>query len=163
MQKHDQGFDRTRYKVIVRSLIFIVCQDEVLLIKGAPTKKIWPNLFNGIGGHVEKGEDILSSARRELFEETGIRCDSLENKGSIMIDLAENDGILIMIFTGSVKSKEIESTNEGDLYWIPVTQVQNYPLVEDLYTLLPKIFDPKTKYISGCYHFEKDQLMMRFS
>jgi hypothetical protein len=80
-----------------------------------------------------------------------------------MIDLAENDGILIMIFTGSVKSKEIESTNEGDLYWIPVTQVQNYPLVEDLYTLLPKIFDPKTKYISGCYHFEKDQLMMRFS
>jgi len=29
----------------------------VLLLRGAPKKKIWPDQYNGVGGHVKPDED----------------------------------------------------------------------------------------------------------
>ncbi|MHB8135255.1 MAG: NUDIX hydrolase [Anaerolineaceae bacterium] len=162
MQKLDQGYDPKRYKVILRSLIFIFFENELLMIKGASNKKTWANLFNGIGGHVERGEDIISSARRELFEETGIMCGLLENRGTLIIDIDNDEGILVFIFTGNVDSKSVRSGIEGELQWIPIDQIMNFPLVEDLYTLIPKVLDSNIRFISGHYHYENDKLVMQF-
>src|SRR5690606_10171275 len=64
----DQGIDvsRQRYQVMPRVLISITQKDDVLLLKGAPTKQTWPNLYTGVGGHVERDESVLDAARREI-------------------------------------------------------------------------------------------------
>ncbi len=51
----EQGTHFARYPVIPRALIFLFTGDSVLLLKGAPDKRIWPGLYNGIGGHIEAG------------------------------------------------------------------------------------------------------------
>jgi len=56
MPKSEQGVTFDRYAIIPRTLIFITREGpsglEVLLIKGAPTKRLWANRYNGVGGHV---------------------------------------------------------------------------------------------------------------
>ena len=60
MGKSDQGVraSKERYTVIPRVLVFFLDGGDVLLLKGAPTKRIWANRYNGVGGHVEAGEEL---------------------------------------------------------------------------------------------------------
>ena len=62
MPKADQGVEvslsRDRYTVIPRTLCFVTRGDRVLLLRGALTKRIWANKYNGIGGDVERDGSI---------------------------------------------------------------------------------------------------------
>ena len=49
---------------------------KILLQKRALTKKVFPGLWDiSVAGHVGAGEEILTSAKREVFEEIGLELD----------------------------------------------------------------------------------------
>jgi 8-oxo-dGTP pyrophosphatase MutT (NUDIX family) len=79
-----------RHLVTPRVLIFLTRgrdrAQEVLLLKGAPDKRLWANRYNGLGGHVEATEDVYAAARREVQEEAGIAVDGLALRGVVTID-----------------------------------------------------------------------------
>ncbi|HQP09495.1 MAG TPA: NUDIX domain-containing protein, partial [Anaerolineaceae bacterium] len=64
MPAADQNISPNRYQVVPRVLLFIFDGSKVLLIHGDSKKKIWAEKYNGVGGHVEPGEDILTAAKR---------------------------------------------------------------------------------------------------
>jgi 8-oxo-dGTP diphosphatase len=140
MPKKDQGVNSDRYNIIPRSLIFLVRKNQILLIRANPTKRLWANKYNGIGGHIEKGEDVLSAARRELLEETGLEVPNLWLCGTVMIDAGEKTGIGIFIFKGETDQEKTTTSLEGVLEWVEMDYVTRLPLVEDLPVLLPKVF-----------------------
>lgn len=165
MPKSDQGVSSERYHVIPRTLIFITRDDDVLMIKGSPQKRLWANRYNGIGGHIECGEDVLTAARRELHEETGISVSDLWLCGSVFVDASETTGIAIFVLRGEYEGGNLQQSEEGELEWVARERIYTLPLVEDLPILLPKIFgmrrgEPPFAARSG--YDEKDHLFVCF-
>jgi 8-oxo-dGTP diphosphatase len=52
--------------------LFIRVDGKVLLGLRAPTKKVWPNHWDTIGGRVEDGESLERALVREAQEEIGV-------------------------------------------------------------------------------------------
>lgn len=142
MPKSEQGVSSDRYQIIPRSLVFVVQGGSVLLLKGAPTKRLWANRYNGIGGHIERGEDVLAGARRELHEETGLRGGDLWLCGTIMVDASEQTGIGVFVFRCDFADGEplkLRPSPEGALEWHALDALNGLPLVDDLKVLLPLV------------------------
>lgn len=166
MPVEDQGAGLNRYRIIPRVLIFIFNQNAVLLIKGVPHKRLWANRYNGIGGHVERGEDILSAAQRELREESGLVMQNLRLCGIVMVDAGPDGGIGLFVYKGESDTRDVVHSEEGAIEWIPVSDLDRYPLVEDLPMLLPRVIQWKAgdSIFSARYYYDEDQhLQMIFT
>lgn len=152
----DQKISKDRYMLIPRVLIFVRRGDEVLLIKGAPTKKLWAGKYNGLGGHIERGEDVIECAKRELFEEAGLSAD-LRLCGNIIVDAGEV-GICLFVICGENAKGEIKGSTEGEPEWVKKEALSHLPVVEDLLIILNKIeslnrneppFSGRSYYVNG--------------
>lgn len=144
MGREDQGVHRSRwrYQVIPRVLCFITHGDEVLLVRRGLHKRLWPGLYNGVGGHVEAGEDIQTAILREVKEETGLQVSEPRLRGVIHVDVDDPVlGVLVFVFTAVAPGKELLSSDEGTPEWVGTRDLPGKAseMVEDLPTLLPAV------------------------
>lgn len=155
-----------KYTVIPRVLVFpFDTQGKVLLIKGSSTKKIWADLWNGPGGHVEAGETPIEAATRELKEETGLEGSKWTLCAELMINVSNEQGIAVWVFKTSEMTGELKGSIEGEPSWLTIDSALQLDLVEDLYTLLPIVanFQDNQKPLWGRYSYDAaDQLIMHF-
>lgn len=165
---NEQGADATngRWLTLPRTLCFVLNGDDVLLMKRAPHKRVFPNRYNGVGGHIERDEDPLTGARREILEETGLRVHNLSLRAIHNIDAGAASGILLFVFVGWADSREVVDCTEGTLHWVPRESVGSLDLVEDLAILLPRVLEmsptdpPLFVHVS---YDDDDALQMRFA
>ena len=154
-----------RYQLVPRVLCFVCSGEDVLLLKGAPDKKIWPGKYNGLGGHVERGESVHAAARREIQEEAGIRVVDLRLRGIVTIDPGSQAGIGMFVFTAKAVGREYTTSPEGALEWVPLSQAPALDMVADLPVLLPYILSlpPGAAPFGAHYHYDaQDHLSIEF-
>ncbi len=160
---NDQGVTKDRYMLIPRTAIFVRRGDEYLLLKGAPTKRLWAGKFNCLGGHVERGENILSSAHRELLEEANLQAD-LWLCGTVIVD-AGDVGICLFVVVGENARGELKASKEGSIQWVKKDELHQFSTVEDLPALISKIHpmqrsDPP--FSASSFYNDDGQLIIEF-
>lgn len=155
MGAKDQGADveavAKRWQTVPRTLCFVTYGDDLLLMKRAAHKRVFPNHFNGVGGHIERDESPQAGAIREIKEETGLDVAQVRYHGSTHIDAGQATGIMLFIFTAKSTNRNLIPCDEGELHWLPLQDVlqdvasvdPKRLYVEDLPIILPLVFGPE--------------------
>jgi 8-oxo-dGTP diphosphatase len=130
--------DPARYALIPRTLTFLARGEQVLLLRLPEGQGAWGGHYNGIGGHVERGEDPLSAARREVAEETGLQPRGLRLCGVVAVDAGDERGIGLYVFVGQSGPGRPRGGPEGAPEWVGLDRLETLPLVSDLPFLLPR-------------------------
>jgi len=108
--------------------------------------------YNGLGGKLEVGEDIVAGMKREIREEAGIACETIRLAGTVSWPGFGRNGqdwfgfvFRIDRFSGT----PLTANSEGSLEWIPVDGVLDLPLWEGDRHFLPLVFDPSAPQFHG--------------
>ena len=120
-----------RHTVIPRTMCFVFYKDAFLLYK-ASEKKDWVGIYDPVGGHIEKGEDIIESANREIFEETGLRVTDTQLKGIVHVTNFYGKNIMMFVTSSTSTTQEVSSSDEGELEWVTLEDVDKIPAHEDV-------------------------------
>lgn len=147
MGVQEQGIDDGRWKLIPRTLCFLRHGGALLLMKRGLDRRAFPGRYNGVGGHVERGEDLLTAALREIEEETGLRADQLRElrlRGVCHIDAGGATGILLFVFSAEATTREVHGDErEGTLHWVMPAECADLPLVDDVSIFVHRLFGPQ--------------------
>lgn len=169
MSQSGQGIHdlKGRHLVVPRTLCFVTHGDDVLLLRGAPDKRLWANRYNGVGGHVEPGEDVRTAALREIREETGLEVAGLRLRGIAHVHVEPDvPGVMLFIFTAVASQRGVRASAEGTPTWVPRHRIESLDLVEDLPTILPRVLRMASGAPPFFAHYRYDQegeLIIRFA
>ena len=87
----------------------------------------WPGVTFP-GGHVEPGESFTKAVIREVWEETGLTIESPKLCG--LKQFPEDDGTryIVMLYKTNQFSGELCSSDEGKVFWIKRSELEQYQL-----------------------------------
>lgn len=108
--------------------VVVAHNGSVLLLKRSDHDAISPGEWDLPGGKVEDGEDIIASAIRETYEETGLRTKELTK---IHEHLEPNDITVLDIFLTASASNIVQLSDEHSKYtWLTIDKLDDFPLPE---------------------------------
>lgn len=150
------------YTPILATLGYILSPDRgsVLLVhRNARPGDMHLGKYNGLGGKLERDEDVVAGMRRELREEAGVEALDLALRGTISWPGFGKNGEdwLGFVFVVTRFAGEPPSANaEGALEWVPVARVLagELPFWPGDYHFLPLVFDADPRPFHGVMPYE---------
>ncbi len=156
------------YTPIVATLGYVLSPDgrQALMIhRNARPGDQHLGKYNGLGGKVERDEDVAAGMRREILEEAGIECGTMRMRGTISWPGFGRQGedwfgfvFVIDDFTGT----PFTSNPEGSLEWVDVDKLETLPLWEGDRQFLPLVFDADPRPFHGVMPY-RDGAMQSWS
>jgi 8-oxo-dGTP diphosphatase len=143
------------YTPILATLGYVLSTDgqQVLLVhRNRRAEDPHFGKYNGLGGKLERGEDVVSCIRREVREEAGIECTTLRMCGTVSWPGFGKGGADWFGFLFRIDSwrGEVQLENaEGTLEWVQLERVPHLPLWEGDRHFLPLIFGETTRQFHG--------------
>ena len=128
-------------KLVDTVLCYLKREDEYLLLLRNKKKNVYnANKWIGVGGKVEQGESIDEAAIRETKEETGYDVCALKCAGEVLFINDDYHEMMYVYEITDFKGQQI-SCDEGELKWIPLKEIYDYPMWEGDKVFLPKLIN----------------------
>lgn len=121
---------------------FIICKNQILILKRSDKVKSMKNLWAGVSGIIEKNEGPLERAKIEIFEELGItekKITLIKEGKEIKVSSPQyqNHEWKIFPFLFKVENPEITLNWENSEFrWINIEEIENYKTVPSLKKVL---------------------------
>ena len=129
-------------QLIVACETYIIHDGKVLMHKRAEDKKKFPGFWIGPGGHVDEGEDVLTTAIREVKEEAGVDIYPQDIKLKVLAfhnHIDRNEVWMEYLFRATIPSRQkVVSNHEGESKWIPLQELIK----------MDKVFPPSKYYFN---------------
>lgn len=148
------------YTPILATLGYVLSADgrRVLLVqRNARPDDQHLGKYNGLGGKLERDEDVASGMCRELREEAGIEVLDMQLRGTLSWPGFGRQGedwlgfvFLITRFEGEVPARNAE----GELRWVDLNDLHGLPMWDGDRNFLPLVFDADPRPFHGVmpYH-----------
>lgn len=153
------------YTPILATLGYIVSPDRthVLLIhrNTRPDDHAYGK-YNGLGGKIERSEDVGESLRRELQEEAGVTATGTEFRGTVSwpgFGKNGEDWLAFIFLVTSWDGELLKENHEGTLSWESVSRLVSGELPQwsgDKY-FLPLVFDNDPRPFHGFMPYENGE------
>jgi 8-oxo-dGTP diphosphatase len=108
--------------------------------------------YNGLGGKLERGEDVVAGMRREVGEEAGLECEELLLRGTVSwpgFGPHGEDWFGFIFRIDRWRGTPHSENPEGALEWVEVARVLDLPLWEGDRHFLPFVFDRSGRQFHG--------------
>ena len=99
----------------------------------------WPGITFP-GGHGEPGESFTDAVIREVFEETGLTIENPVLCGVKQFQSDEGARYVVFLYRADRWHGELESSSEGEMFWIPRQKLSEYLTVPDFEDLV-RVFE----------------------
>lgn len=137
-------------------------KDDCYLMMLRNKKKVDENKgkWIGVGGKFEEGESPEECLVREVYEETGVKLTSYKFRGIVTFVSDEWGTEYMHLFTadGYEGEPELKDCPEGELKWVPKSEVMGLNLWEGDRAFLQKLFDDD-EFFSMKVVYEGDKLV----
>src|SRR5260370_1606460 len=100
--------------------------------------------YNGLGGKLEAGEDVVACLRREVREGSGLECEDLVLRGTISwpgFGKHGEDWFGFVFRVDRYSGAPFTGNDEGSLEWVETERVLELPLWEGDRFFLPLLFE----------------------
>lgn len=113
--------------------------------------------YNGIGGKLERDEDVASGMMREIREETGLVVTSMKLRGTVCwVDFGpkKQDWLAFVFIVDGYTGTPARDNEEGTLQWVAVEQIGELPMWQGDRLFLPLVFDEDPRVFHGFMRYE---------
>jgi 8-oxo-dGTP diphosphatase len=143
------------YTPVLATLGYVLSPDgrQVLLVhRNKRPNDAHLGKYNGLGGKVEPGEDVVSCLRREIREESGLECDEVVLRGTISwpgFGKGGEDWFGFIFRVDRASGAALSENPEGSLEWVAVERILELPLWEGDRHFLPLVFEHTKRQFHG--------------
>ncbi len=157
-------FESGERKVVPATLIYIFCENKILMIhRIKKNKDIHEGKWNGIGGKLELEESPQEAALREIEEESGLVVASSQLKSLGVLTFPSfkaeqcQDWICFIFkveLSGKCSDYALRQSEEGHLDWIEKNNVLKLPLWEGDKDFIPLVIEGKA-FLGSYWYIDK--------
>jgi 8-oxo-dGTP diphosphatase len=150
---------------ILQTAVYVLsaAHDQVLLIhRHKEPDDIHYGKYLSLGGHVEPDEDVLTGARREVLEESGLIVTDLVLRGTMMwtgFGAKRRDYLSFMFRADTFTGTAYHGNEEGTLEWVPLDDLTSRPMWESDHLWLPMVFDDIDRPFYGFMPYAGDEML----